>query len=732
MTVFNDDDYNSDDEVHKKQHTKLLNEVLHLDQRRIVKKAVRTEPTTHVSEFNLVQSSSRNTIDLSDLTKSLKEKYKHVDISNKVKKAQKARVLPKPLEKPQAERIRRSVGFIKSKDELAKWNSIVEKNRVTLQISFPLKQGEVDFVRNSLRNKDAPTRKRFKSELDLALEQLEEPKIEIIHVENKFPLSMEEIMAKRQEMAKLRAHQSYQEAKAHKRNKIKSKTYHRIKRKEKLKLQIKEFELLQKTDPEEALRKLEQLEKTRAEERVTLRHRSTGQWAKNKQIRAKYDKESRQALSQQLQISRELTQKFKNSENSDDSDTEEDLLNLPLNTKSNSSNPWVSNQDSDVGSLLSGYRKFWNKQNNNSTAENEHKDSEQEILVLEQKEKVLGIKAAPVKTSTKKAKNKLKKKTTVSKELHCNTSWIVTDLEEESEDNIQRQTEIEDLFEDLEDTVRRKANEKLGALQKPSQPSNREKKKTKKHNKNKVKRNVNLPRERTLRPEIDEELIMDTETTGKTLKIQKIIKSAGSKEKESVVEKNIDPAKYTSVKTVNLGTQLPHISHGDEESDDDNNQRQFISEAFADDDVVNDFAKEKSDAVAEDKPKNIDLSLPGWGCWGGKNIKPSKRKRKRFLIKMPKDLPRRDQNKGNLILNEHKDKKIKQHQVSELPFPFTSVKDYEASIRAPIGETFVPQTAFRRLIKPSVVTKKGAIIEAMDESILLKQKFTQNGILINK
>lgn len=56
---------------------------------------------------------------------------------------------------------------------------------------------------------------------------------------------------------------------------------------------MKEFELLQKTDPEAALKKLEELERSRAEERATLRHRSTGKWAKNLAVRAKYDKEVR-------------------------------------------------------------------------------------------------------------------------------------------------------------------------------------------------------------------------------------------------------------------------------------------------------------------------------------------------------------------------------------------------------------------------------------------------------
>lgn len=67
--------------------------------------------------------------------------------------------------------------------------------------------------------------------------------------------------------------------------------YHRLLRSEKTKQQIKDFETLQKTDPEAALKQLEMLEKNRAEERATLRHRNTGKWARNQVIKAKYNKE---------------------------------------------------------------------------------------------------------------------------------------------------------------------------------------------------------------------------------------------------------------------------------------------------------------------------------------------------------------------------------------------------------------------------------------------------------
>jgi U3 small nucleolar RNA-associated protein 14 len=53
---------------------------------------------------------------------------------------------------------------------------------------------------------------------------------------------------------------------------------------------LKDFEVLQKTDLEAALRQLELLEHT-CTERVSLCHRSTEQWARNKAVRAKCNKE---------------------------------------------------------------------------------------------------------------------------------------------------------------------------------------------------------------------------------------------------------------------------------------------------------------------------------------------------------------------------------------------------------------------------------------------------------
>lgn len=60
--------------------------------------------------------------------------------------------------------------------------------------------------------------------------------------------------------------------------------------------------------------------------------------------------------------------------------------------------------------------------------------------------------------------------------------------------------------------------------------------------------------------------------------------------------------------------------------------------------------------------------------------------------------------------------------MSEIPYPFTNIQDFEASIRAPVGRNWVPQIAHRKLIAPPVVTKLGTVIGPMDEDQLVKQK----------
>lgn len=217
------------------------------------------------------------------------------------------------------------------------------------------------------------------------------------------------------------------------------------------------------------------------------------------------------------------------------------------------------------------------------------------------------------------------------------------------------------------------------------------------------------------RPEIDEELIETPRNVPST--------SVPEIKSTPVVATNvaIDPNNFTEkIKKTVKTFDMSEMDQGEsEEEDDEETQRHTIAAAFEDDDIQADFEKEQEDKKASAN-QELDLSMPGWGSWvSAQTINAPKRKRTVLKFE-PEKKNRRDENKGNVIVNEGVSKRLKQHLVSDVPFPFKTVKEYEASIRAPIGRSFVPESAFKALTRPAVLTKKGKIINPMDEEQLLR------------
>lgn len=293
MTVDSDIELEGD-EIDDQKHDKLVEDILALNKKQNIKRPTRTEPTSEISEFNLVKpsSSKKGSVHINELTKALGNRKKQLDISRVLKATNKKKTtLPAPLHKHEAEQIRRALNYEKSRFQLDKWEALVTSNRVS-NLSFPLDGVEKLKIEEKKAEK-FPSMWRMKSDLQKELEKLQPVVIKpVLNEDNeKFELTLKELQEKRKEAAKLRAFQSYKEAKLRRQSKIKSKKYHRMLKREKIKEKLKEFEELQKTNPEEAMKKLDDIEKARAEERFSLRHKGTGQWAKNKQVRAKYDKE---------------------------------------------------------------------------------------------------------------------------------------------------------------------------------------------------------------------------------------------------------------------------------------------------------------------------------------------------------------------------------------------------------------------------------------------------------
>ncbi|KAK5641762.1 hypothetical protein RI129_010309 [Pyrocoelia pectoralis] len=739
---------------------KLIKNVLNLNKKITYPKPSRTEPRTEVSEFNLVKSEKgKSNVRVTDLTNALKKVSKQAKVRQRIQSFEKkVKPLPKPLEKVKADRIHRSTAFGKVTKHLDRWNAVVTSNRASNHLTFPLQD---DLNLESGKNF---TTFRIKSDLQKRLEACDGPSEEVtLEKESKYPLTMQEMLERRKEMMKMKIIESQKAAKARRQKKIKSKKYHRIQRREKTKNQIKEFEGLQQSNPEEALKKLDEIERVRVEERASLRHRNTGKWAKNKQIKAKYDSTNRQELAQQLAISRELTQKMNMDESHSESEEENRTSEVSVN---NPNNPWVNQikTSEEVETFLKGYRKFWEERNSGNEAKvsevstdisvpnevviNENDITEENISnTVKYKDTLSPIhkkKTQDEETTSSDFKETRKKISTSKKRPRDSTStlkaendtiplskcentvclatshWEVGILSDTDEDECD---DIDVLFEKYSDNFKKNLDEvkqsvKVTKKRAPKQKKEQQKAKKPKRNSEDLSFKIQAKR-----PIIDEPLDENVEVNGKREETGLSLALQQDTYQPTRATKNIDPNDIIRTKPTDLQTELPDLLDLDDNEENDD-QRGAIVEAFQDDDIVESFQKEKHDEIESEKPKDINLFLPGWGSWGGPGVIQSKKKRqnRRFIIKFPKEFERKDENKGNLIINEKSNEKVKKHLVSDVPFPFKTVKDFEASIRAPVGNTFVPETAFRRMIKPAVATKLGTVIHPMTEEILLKTK----------
>nr|SVE74266.1 EOG090X08JJ [Daphnia barbata] len=632
-------------------HEKLLNAITKLGKNKKMKITQRTEPVSKINEYALVN----------DLLGVLAEKPRLEALQKSVKQAnRKTSTLKAPLEKPQAIRVERAAGYEKIKGEISKWDDTVKGNRIAEQLSFPLNQPSIKMhSATDFRAKFKP-----KTPLEEQISQLlsgskhvqaENEELTPAEKQALSSMSLKEALERRKELAKSRALQSYQEAKARRQNKIKSKSYHRLLKREKTKNHIKEFETLKKYDPEKALEKLEQLDKKRIEERVTLKHKGAGKWAKLQAIRSKYDQNARESLADQLRLGKEVTRKIKKP----DDESEDDMPSIPLEK---SDNPWLGGSASEAShqttEITSGYRKLWD--NVNKSKEIKKKMSE-------------GVKKANSQPNESKkislANENHEDVTTVDPDE--NGSVMSHDMEEEFSEELDqglvRKRTVEDFHQTIEELEIKQSTRKRKNKKRPS------------------------------------------EDHGATVQ-QKVARKVP----------DIDPLKFLSTSdAVVISSAVPITEEGNEEEDEDEERRMTLAEAFADDDVIEQFQEEKKQAINASTPKDIDLTLPGWGEWGGSGLKISKRKRRQFIIKAPPVAKRKDENQGNLIINEDKCASLRRQQVNDLPFPFRSAAAFESTIRAPVTSTFIPETAVRKLAAPKVLTKIGTVIEPMTSDALI-------------
>ncbi|XP_056103338.1 U3 small nucleolar RNA-associated protein 14 homolog A [Rhinichthys klamathensis goyatoka] len=694
-----EDEEGSDDE---RKHNKLLEAISSLGGRKRKKQNERSEASVQVSEFSVNAEGTGEKINLSDLLGTVE---KTSGTSNKTKKQLRnlqnsKETLELPLNKQQTEKIQRGIAYEKAAEEVSCWKNIIFQNRKAEQVVFPLNQEALGPKRVEQVVAGWKVQTPLEQEIFRLLHNNSQPVVDpvLTPVEEASlkAMSLEEAKIRRAELQKARALQSYYEAKAKREKKIKSKKYHRVQKKAKRKEFLKQFEEMCKRDAEGALDELKKMELSRMKERMSLKHQNKGKWAKSKAIMAKYDDSARKAMQEQLQMNKDLTQKMVVLSDDEDESKDEELETVPdfVNDPEpiiDSVNPWMKGQltreQPEVRCVTP------------EEAETPVEEHEEEELLgeFERKRRLRQIDEEGSTPAEEKAEHA--------------SEVVGEDVVEipDNEENDDKEEEEEEVEEEEVDVSEFNTLFKLMRSEK-SQEGQED--------------GEGLLDEGPIRVQN----IEDLEVLGEVFEPQPTV--APSRPQTAVAEAPSAPTNKKNME-INLREVLtkeakvikvPFLPTVVEDEHDE--QISIIKEAFAGDDVISDFMKDKRKQEAAARPKVVDLTLPGWGEWGGVGLKPSRWKRRRFRVKMAPPPPRQDQKLPDVIISEKRNASLAPHQVSHLPFPFENTTQFESCIRTPIGLTWNTQNVVKKMTKPKVVTTMGAIIEPMVKEDLIKSRTT--------
>ncbi len=234
---------------------------------------------------------------------------------------------PVAVEKVVANRLERKEVYDASKDDMKKWQDIVVENRHVRTLDLAQDKHQQPSYK-TLISKYTPVND-FEKEIQMVLvktgtSESEAAANEVDELSARH-MSLEEIKEKQADIAKAKALMFYEQMKRHRINKIKSKTFRRIKKKQKEKKERNGIEDLADDDEEAANAIIEEQTLKRIKERMNLRHKNTGKWAKMAlSAHGKRDSSVREAYQEQVLLGQELLKKVNNNNDDDDDDDDSD------------------------------------------------------------------------------------------------------------------------------------------------------------------------------------------------------------------------------------------------------------------------------------------------------------------------------------------------------------------------------------------------------------------------
>ncbi|OLL25521.1 U3 small nucleolar RNA-associated protein 14 [Neolecta irregularis DAH-3] len=551
----------------------------------------------------------------------------------------KAATLAAPLPRIQQAKLNREAATEVAHQEVSKWNDLVKQNREAEHLIFPVNPKVTEGHSTASLIASFQPMNAFENQINDLLQPsaTDEKSISAFETQQLSLLPPSEVK-KRQDALRLQRDLMFSEEKRAKRiAKIKSKSYRRVHRK-----RIHEDAV----DDEEA-------ERIRAKERMTLRHKNTGKWAKK--MKGRKDEGVQQMISEQLRRGEELRRKIRGIEDNESDDfTEEEAIERVM-------------------------------------------EEPQEVEGLEWKSGIMGMKFIQTAMMLRKRKNDeeisgfepeivkeqlpgRRKFTGPNGNIEESESRMTTaDADEEEWTGINEmnlKTTKAFLFKyntDFPDGILSPgANPWIMQLENSSNVQNT-----------------------SPNPWLSHENQISIKTSSKNIpsKHQKLL----SQSREDDAHLSEDEVE------INLDDHL-QITHSKDLSI---QQRDLVKRAFAGDDVVRDFDSEKKAVQGEEGDQEIDETLAGWGLWTGKGIKNMKKRKIVKVIPGINKSKRKDRKLKNVIINEKRVAKNTKYTTPSIPYPYETREQYHRAMGIPLGAEWNTLEFGQRMRMPRIVVKEG-------------------------
>ncbi|EJS42501.1 utp14p [Saccharomyces arboricola H-6] len=622
-----------------------------------------------------------------------------------------------PLPQRIQQRYDRKAAYEISKQEVSKWNDIVQQNRRADHLSFPLnKPTEHNQASAFTRTQEVP-QTELQEKVDQVLQEsnLVDPEKNSTFEElDTAKMTSEEMKKRTTEMRLMRELMFREERKARRLKKIKSKTYRKIKKKELMKNR-EQADVSSDEDNEDH-------DIARAKERMTLKHKTNSKWAKDMiKHGMTNDAETREEMEEMLRQGERLKAKILDRNPDDENDDRVQTLSDIENEEENTDATNIKSKLGKTGVMNMAFMKNAEAREREANEESLRKlrdvENGGDIELFESdKEETSGESIqlnkgrriyTPGTLESNKEVDDLNARTRKEHEIDESRSLEnrLKSRNRKQPKNVKTNAEGAEILEESSD------EESVQDGQKSQQDAET--------------KNANP----WLANESDEESVVRKQSS----KVS-IVDKDSSKNAKAMNKMNKDELKQKSKKrkgksndheelllTADDSTKLKIVDpYGGSDDEQGGNefmfkQQEVIAEAFAGDDVVAEFQEDKKRVIDDEDDKEIDTTLPGWGEWAGAGSKP-KNKRRKFIKKVKgvvnKD-KRKDKNLQNVIINEKVNKKNLKYQSSAVPFPFENREQYERSLRMPIGQEWTSRASHQELIKPRIMTKPGQVIDPL-------------------